>query len=126
MDDATILGQDASLYISPTFGPDSGPDQNDQNQNQNQNQNQEGVNTGTGVNADDAAETDKRETQAWKTTKLNIGGGLDNDETLNNTRAAWADAVTVLAKLKREMPTVLAKMDRARAAGEYIISSRGR
>ncbi|PHH82264.1 hypothetical protein CDD82_6513 [Ophiocordyceps australis] len=34
---------------------------------------------------------------------------------------AFADAVRGLEKLKRDMPTVIAKMERARVAGEYVV-----
>lgn len=37
---------------------------------------------------------------------------------------AFADAVKGLEALKRDMPAAVARMDRARTAGEYVLSSR--
>ncbi|KAI0886726.1 uncharacterized protein GGS22DRAFT_158557 [Annulohypoxylon maeteangense] len=36
----------------------------------------------------------------------------------------YEDAVAGLGKLKREMPSVVAKMERARSAGEYVVTER--
>jgi len=37
---------------------------------------------------------------------------------------AYAGAVKTLGRLKREMPATVAKMERARAAGEYVVTQR--
>ncbi|KAI1459789.1 hypothetical protein F4805DRAFT_420281 [Annulohypoxylon moriforme] len=37
---------------------------------------------------------------------------------------SYEDAVAGLGKLKREMPSVVAKMERARSAGEYVVTER--
>ncbi|KAK4194801.1 hypothetical protein QBC40DRAFT_237853 [Triangularia verruculosa] len=45
-------------------------------------------------------------------------GELDRQESVENS---YARAVDTLAKLKSELPTVVAKMERARVAGEYVV-----
>ncbi|KAI5863682.1 hypothetical protein GGS23DRAFT_620476 [Durotheca rogersii] len=48
---------------------------------------------------------------------------LDPDRRADAERA-YRDAVRGLGRLKREMPSVVARMERARGAGEYVITER--
>ncbi|KAG8670097.1 hypothetical protein FPOAC2_09436 [Fusarium poae] len=43
-------------------------------------------------------------------------------ERQNGVEAGFRDAVEGLGRLKREMPAVVAKMERARVAGEYVVT----
>lgn len=53
-------------------------------------------------------------------------GGLRVDllERQADVEAAYDQAVQGLIRLKRDMPAVVARMERARGAGEYVISGR--
>lgn len=54
------------------------------------------------------------------------GGVLDIDrlDRQDAVEAAHRGAVEGLGKVKREMPSTVAKMERARVAGEYVVSER--
>lgn len=58
--------------------------------------------------------------------KRRRGAGLEIDplERQDRVEAGFADAVASLGKLKREMPATVAKMERARVAGEYVVTER--
>lgn len=45
-------------------------------------------------------------------------------ERQDGVEAGFAGAVAALGKLKREMPATVAKMERARVAGEYVVTER--
>ncbi|KAI1207704.1 uncharacterized protein F4807DRAFT_175158 [Annulohypoxylon truncatum] len=45
-------------------------------------------------------------------------------ERQDEVEGSYEDAVAGLAKLKREMPSVVARMERARSAGEYVVTER--
>ena len=45
-------------------------------------------------------------------------------ERQDDVEAGFAGAVAALGKLKREMPATVAKMERARVAGEYVVTER--
>lgn len=51
--------------------------------------------------------------------KLEGVGALDRQE---DVEEEFRGAVEVLGRLKRDMSTVVAKMERARVAGEYVVS----
>ncbi|KAI2603549.1 uncharacterized protein GGS25DRAFT_511849 [Hypoxylon fragiforme] len=50
-----------------------------------------------------------------------LGEGLERQD---EVEGSYDDAVRVLARLKREMPSIVAKMERARNAGEYVVTER--
>ncbi|KAH6654708.1 hypothetical protein BKA67DRAFT_287723 [Truncatella angustata] len=54
------------------------------------------------------------------------GGGLSMDrlERQEDVEKAYARAVEGLARLKRDMPAVVARMERARGAGSYVVTER--
>lgn len=54
------------------------------------------------------------------------GGGLDLDrlERQEDVERAYGRAVEGLARLKRDMPAVVARMERARGAGSYVVTER--
>ncbi|ETS85253.1 hypothetical protein PFICI_03278 [Pestalotiopsis fici W106-1] len=54
------------------------------------------------------------------------GGGLNLDklERQEDVERAYGRAVQGLTKLKREMPAVVARMERARAAGSYVVTEK--
>ncbi|OTA90859.1 hypothetical protein M434DRAFT_359811 [Hypoxylon sp. CO27-5] len=45
-------------------------------------------------------------------------------ERQDEVESSYGDAVRELGRLKREMPSVVAKMERARSAGEYVVTGR--
>ncbi|KAF2969301.1 hypothetical protein GQX73_g4283 [Xylaria multiplex] len=45
-------------------------------------------------------------------------------ERQGDTEASFGDAVRGLGRLKKEMPAVVARMERARKAGEYVVTER--
>ncbi|KAH9228018.1 hypothetical protein K456DRAFT_41733 [Colletotrichum gloeosporioides 23] len=49
---------------------------------------------------------------------------LDEVERQAETKAAFGGAVETLGKLKKDMPATVAKMERARVAGEYTVTER--
>lgn len=53
-------------------------------------------------------------------------GGLDMDklERQEDVETAYSRAVEGLARLKRDMPAVVARMERARGAGSYVVTER--
>lgn len=66
-----------------------------------------------------------------RTTKSSEGveGGLLRDvaqelERQDEVESSYGDAVRELGRLKREMPSVVARMERARSAGEYVVTGR--
>lgn len=58
----------------------------------------------------------KGEAQAEK------GLPVDELERQEGMEEGWRGAVEGLGRLKREMPAVVAKMERARVAGEYVVT----
>lgn len=50
-----------------------------------------------------------------------VNGPLERQE---DVEAAYAGVVDTLGRLKREMPATVAKMERARVAGEYVVTER--
>ncbi|KAF3763805.1 hypothetical protein M406DRAFT_341225 [Cryphonectria parasitica EP155] len=50
--------------------------------------------------------------------------GLGRVERRENVRRGYVGVVDTLGRLKREMPAVVAKMERARVAGEYVVTER--
>jgi kinetochor protein Mis14/NSL1 len=59
--------------------------------------------------------------------KENRGAGtlnLDKLERQDDVQRAYSRAVEGLAKLKREMPAVVARMERARNAGSYVVTEK--
>jgi kinetochor protein Mis14/NSL1 len=50
------------------------------------------------------------------------GAMLDVLERQEGVEEGWRGAVEGLGRLKREMPAVVAKMERARVAGEYVVT----
>jgi len=48
--------------------------------------------------------------------------GVDVLERQEGVEGEWRKAVEGLARLKRDMPAVVAKMERARVAGEYVVT----
>ncbi|KAI0116156.1 hypothetical protein F4776DRAFT_636987 [Hypoxylon sp. NC0597] len=59
-----------------------------------------------------------------------LEGGLLGDvvaqelERQDEVESSYGDAVRELGRLKREMPSVVARMERARSAGEYVVTGR--
>ncbi|KAI0836056.1 hypothetical protein F5Y06DRAFT_117093 [Hypoxylon sp. FL0890] len=45
-------------------------------------------------------------------------------ERQDEVESSYGDAVRELGRLKREMPSVVARMERARSAGEYVVTER--
>ncbi|KAI1385529.1 uncharacterized protein F4822DRAFT_445486 [Hypoxylon trugodes] len=50
-----------------------------------------------------------------------VGKGLERQ---GDVEESYEDAIRGLGKLKREMPSVVARMERARSAGEYVVTER--
>ncbi|KAI1136529.1 hypothetical protein F5Y05DRAFT_415300 [Hypoxylon sp. FL0543] len=50
-----------------------------------------------------------------------VGKGLERQD---EVEGSYGDAVRELERLKREMPSVVARMERARSAGEYVVTER--
>ncbi|KAI2616739.1 hypothetical protein GGR54DRAFT_219893 [Hypoxylon sp. NC1633] len=55
---------------------------------------------------------------------LAAGKDLGLGERRAELEGGYADAVRGLGRLKREMPAVVARMERARSAGEYVVTER--
>lgn len=53
-----------------------------------------------------------------------VARGLDVAGVGSEGEERWGGAVGGLGKLKREMAAVVAKMERARVAGEYVVTQR--
>jgi kinetochor protein Mis14/NSL1 len=50
--------------------------------------------------------------------------GLEPLERQDGVERGFAGAVAALGKLKKEMPATVARMERARVAGEYVVTER--
>ncbi|KAI0382431.1 hypothetical protein F5Y04DRAFT_252653 [Hypomontagnella monticulosa] len=50
-----------------------------------------------------------------------VGKGLERQD---DVEGAYDDAIRGLGRLKRDMPAVVARMERARSAGEYVVTER--
>ncbi|KAM0500091.1 hypothetical protein ACHAP8_005231 [Fusarium lateritium] len=70
---------------------------------------------------DDMLEARKKQVATEAT---EIGLDVQPLERQNGVEAGFRDAVEGLGRLKREMPAVVAKMERARVAGEYVVTQR--
>ncbi|KAL6914397.1 hypothetical protein ACHAPO_005768 [Fusarium lateritium] len=68
---------------------------------------------------DDMLEARKKQVATEAT---EIGLDVQPLERQNGVEAGFRDAVEGLGRLKREMPAVVAKMERARVAGEYVVT----
>ena len=55
-----------------------------------------------------------------------VGAGVDLDplDRQADVETSYAAAVDGLRRLRRDMPAVVARMERARAAGEYVVTER--
>lgn len=53
-----------------------------------------------------------------------LDGAGSSLETRDDVERGYAGVVETLGRLKREMPAVVAKMERARVAGEYVVTER--
>lgn len=77
---------------------------------------------GPGAGEDGDGEGDGSSHKRNKTVLLNgVSGPLDRQAQVQET---YAGVVDTLGRLKREMPATVAKMERARVAGEYVITER--
>ena len=76
-----------------------------------------------GARADEAA-VEERTAGICAVDEEAVARGLDVAGVGSEGEERWADAVGGLGKLKREMAAVVAKMERARVAGEYVVTQR--
>lgn len=76
-----------------------------------------------GVRADEAAVA-ARAAEISTADDEEVARGLDVAGVGSEGEERWAGAVGGLGRLKREMAAVVAKMERARIAGEYVITQR--
>ncbi|SPO04435.1 uncharacterized protein DNG_07120 [Cephalotrichum gorgonifer] len=76
-----------------------------------------------GLKADEAA-MDERDAAVCEVDQAEVGAGLDVAGIGEDGEERWRGAVGGLGRLKREMAAVVAKMERARVAGEYVITQR--
>ncbi|KAF7534165.1 hypothetical protein G7054_g6483 [Neopestalotiopsis clavispora] len=89
-------------------------------------QDEEALEAAKTKNATTAGGDDSDGADAAEREKAVGGGGLNLDklERQEDVELAYGRAVQGLAKLKREMPAVVARMERARAAGSYVVTEK--
>lgn len=72
-----------------------------------------------------AGENDKNTLDKTKTKgKTALLQGLGTVERVDDVERGYAGVVDTLGRLKRDMPATVAKMERARVAGEYVVTGR--
>lgn len=78
--------------------------------------------------SEEAEEGVEEEGNQKKTTKKNKKkeslAGLGQVERRDDVEKGYRGVVDTLGRLKREMPATVAKMERARVAGEYVVTER--
>ncbi|XXH01747.1 26S proteasome regulatory subunit 6B [Hypoxylon texense] len=79
----------------------------------------------TAITADSQGQGEEGEKKKKKTKKLVLGDasswGLERQDDVEDS---YTDAVMGLDRLKRETPAVVARMERAKSAGEYVVTER--
>lgn len=65
---------------------------------------------------------EKRTAQVTTDAAAGVRLSVDKLERQDGVEAEFRNAVDALGRLKRDMPAVVARMERARVAGEYVVS----
>lgn len=74
-----------------------------------------------GANDKEGENTAEQQSEKSKSALL---AGLGQLERRDDIERGYVDVVDTLGRLRREMPAVVAKMERARIAGEYTVTER--
>lgn len=69
-------------------------------------------------------EGNQKKTTKKKSKKKDLLAGLGQVERRDDVEKGYRGVVDTLGRLKREMPATVAKMERARVAGEYVVTER--
>lgn len=77
-----------------------------------------------GARADDDAIAGERSATICSADDEEVARGLDVAGVGTEGEERWGAAVGGLGRLKREMAAVVAKMERARVAGDYVLTQR--
>lgn len=75
-------------------------------------------------NNDEGQEGDKEESVEKTSRAKAILDGIGPLERQADVEAGYGGVVETLGRMKREMPATVAKMERARVAGEYVVTER--
>lgn len=75
------------------------------------------------MRADDAA-VEERSEAVCAVDEAEVGRGMEVSGVGEDGEERWSGAVGGLGRLKREMAAVVARMERARVAGEYVVTQR--
>lgn len=77
---------------------------------------------GDGVQQEE--EEDEAEAEGEKKKSKAMLGGIGPLERQADVEAGYGGVVETLGRMRREMPATVAKMERARVAGEYVVTGR--
>lgn len=87
--------------------------------------NEEEVEGGDGEEEEDQKKTTrKNKKQQQQKKKKELLADLGQVERRDDVEKGYRGVVDTLGRLKREMPATVAKMERARVAGEYVVTER--
>ncbi|KAI1851337.1 hypothetical protein JX266_003412 [Neoarthrinium moseri] len=80
----------------------------------------------SGLRADEEALAASRDRGAWAAEGVDGGGGVKivDLERQEDVERGYARAVAGLARMKKDMPAVVARMERARGAGSYVVTEK--
>lgn len=73
---------------------------------------------------DDSAGGKNKKKRRKSTSKAGLLEGLGKVDRLEEVEGAHVGVVETLGRLTREMPATVARMERARVAGEYVVTER--
>lgn len=79
---------------------------------------------GGGEEEEEDGDGKKEKKEKEKKKKTLLLEGLGEVERVDDVEKGYAGVVETLGRLKREMPATVAKMERARVAGEYVVTEK--